>query len=849
MTQPSTISTLSIFARVAMRRAMNRTASLKLPKLKKSADNAVAAPRTATRHRSEQRSLLRRVFSLWLPLTSLAGMVGLSLSTMFGILGTVYLEEARTAAVLEVSSDSYTKLKTASQTTGSDERTKEMDLALANAFSAPVAWQSTVGKELAKQRFEQKGIAAFTPHIENDRWGGTLAYLSPEGRVRGMRAVGIYLAMLNLAVVCVVFGMMSKHVSGTDPTLVWLWQFPLSRRALFLAKLVEYVFDNPAVLVLTMFYTAAVMICGTPFLIALGIGMALGLSAGIASAALRLGAETILTQRVGRRTRGAIVGFITLIGSTAMFTCMMGCNAQFLVEGLVTFSNAIPEWCTYNVFSYGIGSDAMTDQRAAWWWIGPVSSVALGVLAVSLSVRLTARGLASPQDSQRTSERRTAATPSRRSNWGTIAWKELLQMRRQPEFVGQILAAPVCVGCMLYFTGYRNVMDMAVKNGATVCVAILVGLSYMLVISATQMLTTEFKNLWLLQCQPRSLADVVRGKARVWAAISWIVAVPVIATAIALRPEDALTILSRVPFLFASLWLVAEILFGLTALSASITNEQTVRFRRNLLLPLLVIGNTCTAIHSDSWWAQLGMLATLIVFNATVRERQMVELGWLSEPVEMPPKKVYPMHGVVVMMAFLMLETWIQIAIFQFTELSSTVAVSIGYFAAAVIVTVFTLTWLSENKLKLPQLPQGPALMPIARGLAVSCAVGCVVTLIGQWLSVEHQAAAYAINGITRSSDYDKWCVLAMWVIAAPVFEEWVLRGMLYRSLRRNWGVALSVAASAVLFATLHPAAGAIPLITLGVMTALTVEKTGRLWPSILVHAGYNFMIWCLWWM
>jgi membrane protease YdiL (CAAX protease family) len=39
-----------------------------------------------------------------------------------------------------------------------------------------------------------------------------------------------------------------------------------------------------------------------------------------------------------------------------------------------------------------------------------------------------------------------------------------------------------------------------------------------------------------------------------------------------------------------------------------------------------------------------------------------------------------------------------------------------------------------------------------------------------------------------------------------------------------------------------------VPLITLGVMTALTVEKTGRLWPSILVHAGYNFMIWCLWW-
>ena len=30
-------------------------------------------------------------------------------------------------------------------------------------------------------------------------------------------------------------------------------------------------------------------------------------------------------------------------------------------------------------------------------------------------------------------------------------------------------------------------------------------------------------------------------------------------------------------------------------------------------------------------------------------------------------------------------------------------------------------------------------------------------------------------------------------------------------------------------------------------MTALAYEKTGRLWPSIAIHAGYNFMVWLLW--
>ena len=37
-----------------------------------------------------------------------------------------------------------------------------------------------------------------------------------------MHAVGFYMAVLNLALLCVVFGMMSKHISGIDPTLVWL---------------------------------------------------------------------------------------------------------------------------------------------------------------------------------------------------------------------------------------------------------------------------------------------------------------------------------------------------------------------------------------------------------------------------------------------------------------------------------------------------------------------------------------------------------------------------------------------------------------------------------------------------
>jgi hypothetical protein len=111
---------------------------------------------------------------------------------------------------------------------------------------------------------------------------------------------------------------------------------------------------------------------------------------------------------------------------------------------------------------------------------------------------------------------------------------------------------------------------------------------------------------------------------------------------------------------------------------------------------------------------------------------------------------------------------------------------------------------------------------------------------------VSPHLAAYVTEGNLDHAVYDKWVLLGLWVGAAPLFEEWIIRGLMYHSLRRTWSVGVSVALTAVLFATLHPVAGCVSLLTLGTMTALTTEQTKRLWPSITIHAGYNFTIWLM---
>ncbi len=848
MTQKSTLSTFILFGRTSLRRLINRSAAMKFSILKKKSPDSSDVPvRTATRHRSDRTSLLRRLAGMWLPIMALVGMVGLSFNSMFVILGSVSLEESRAAAVLHISPDSYAQLKKAVSVAGKDGQATAFDEALNSAFSSTAAWQTSVGVQLAKGRFDEKGLAAFAPQAADSRWSGTLAYLSPEGRIRGMQAVGIYVAFVNLAMCCVAFGLMSKNLSGVDLTLMWLWQFPVSRGVLFSSKLIECVFDTPTVAVVALFYAVAVWICGASFFAGLGVGALLGISAGLTAAALRLGAETFMTQRLGRRTRGAIVAGLAAVGSTSMLLAMIGSNSQFVVESFIKLANALPAACSWNPFSAGIGSASMLNQDSAWWLAAPAMAATLAALAVLFAVRLTAGGLYCAQDSVRGSKPSTTGAESRRTHLSTVAWKELLQMRRQPEVLGQVLATPIGIGLLLYISGYGNVLSLATKGGANISVAILAGVSYMLMIAASQMLSSEFKTLWLMQCQPRPLADVVRSKARVWAAIALSMSVPFIGGAIALLPSEAASILVRVPFLLAALWLLSELVFGLTALAASVTNEQTVRFRRGALLPALVVSDLSLAIYSQNWWQQLGALATLAILNAAVRARQLDELEWLSEPVETPPKKLYPMHAVLTIVGFRALQVAITGAFIGRTDLSASAIVAISYCVAAIVVSSICWTWMSQNRLTMPKLARGPALRPICLGLLTTCTIGFAVTMCFRWWNIDSRLPAYAINGVLQSAAYDKWCLFGLWVVAAPLFEEWIIRGLLYKSLRRNWGIGLSVALSAILFATLHPAGGCIALLTLGTMTALAVEKTGRLWPSITIHAGYNFMIWILW--
>ena len=78
---------------------------------------------------------------------------------------------------------------------------------------------------------------------------------------------------------------------------------------------------------------------------------------------------------------------------------------------------------------------------------------------------------------------------------------------------------------------------------------------------------------------------------------------------------------------------------------------------------------------------------------------------------------------------------------------------------------------------------------------------------------------------------------------SAPLFEEFMFRGLVYRGLASSASSRLAIPASALLFALVHPAASMIPVFGLGVGTAWAYRRTGGLMAPMIAHAFYNTVI------
>ena len=108
-------------------------------------------------------------------------------------------------------------------------------------------------------------------------------------------------------------------------------------------------------------------------------------------------------------------------------------------------------------------------------------------------------------------------------------------------------------------------------------------------------------------------------------------------------------------------------------------------------------------------------------------------------------------------------------------------------------------------------------------------------------LTVERQMAINLESEMARAYSVTGFLALLFATLVAPLVEELVFRGFLYRAVERRWGWFVATLVSAIAFAIYHP--NFLAAFTSGLVFACLLRRTGSLWAPMAVHAFSNLML------
>ena len=640
------------------------------------------------------------------------------------------------------------------------------------------------------------------------------------------RALGALLLLVALCQLVLAFGGANQDLGRVEWTLEWLFSFPASTGALFLAKTAEYALVNAYTWVMTLPLLGVALQASGAGPWTLPLALAGTLAFAFPLAALRLLAETALRTRFPLEKLKTLQAACTLFG-TLLLMALFGAGA----------SPALPD----------AALDALLDTpaRALWAPFAQPSLLCvhprlLGFLAAT-SAALVALGLAGARrltrDGLLTS---TAVYQGTRGRGGPSArvsgvlGKDLRVLARDRNFLVQTLAVPLVVLAFQLFLnpGMLKAIASDFRHAATAAYG--VG-AYVLLCSAFHVLTVEGGTLWLLFTFPVPLDRVLRRKTLLWSAFAAGYTAAVLGIAAAFAPPAEWSAVIDAALAVVGVVIYAFTVAALGSLAADpLQTEVQRRFRPDMVyLAMLLAGLFAFAIYSPSAWQRFVLTGLSALLALALWQKVRDRIPYLLDPTEAPPPRVALSDGLVALIAFFVIHGLLTVSM---TDLPPALAALIAGSISGVSISLFALLVFWRHKV--PDLLRSTGIRPARPGSLLPSVAGGV----GSGVAAAAVAAAYLT--LLRTSrpplqvDPTVTAVLAIGVV--PLAEEFLFRGLIYRGLRRSWGVAASVLAAAGLFAAVHPPVSFVPVFFLGAAAAVAFERTGWLLAPVIAHAVYN---------
>ncbi|MEO7494162.1 MAG: type II CAAX endopeptidase family protein [Massilia sp.] len=666
-------------------------------------------------------------------------------------------------------------------------------------------------------------------------------------------ALTLQLALLMVVSVLVPLG--SRELAQPDWDLEWLVTLPVRRSTLLWGRLLERTLANPTgLLALGPLCTMLAWYSGYRWN-ALPLGVVGALCLLPLSALLRTLADTGLRMALPPsqlRNLQALAGFLAL----PFMYLAIGFSLASATSLLMPIARAMPTWSLWTppgllVLALNAASPAEAALAGAMLLAEVALLLWLGMRVLRRQLRHGVVASGARETGRKPARARASAAalddaPDAAARWqrwlpaSPIQRRELRLLSRDRNFLVQSLLLPlVMVGSQFMINAKAGALSgLAASPTALAATAFGLG-SYMLMLSAFQTINNEGHALWLLFTFPRALDDMLKEKARLWAVLALVYPLAVFGAGYALAPAQPWATLGLMAIVVVGIPVYATIAVALGVFASDpLAQDVRTRVKPSYVYLYMALSSLYGyAIFAGAWWQKLAMMLLTVCLAQALWQKARDALPYLLDSAAAPPARVSTADGMMAAMLFFVLPGLCFILLHD--VMGPGRALVLGFAAAGLLVYLLTrfIYWRGKTA-GVPRIFGAPLKASFGWGaaLGVLAAAAGIAYLFalkhGGWSADLASSAALPKMAVP-------WLV-GLAVIAAPLCEEFIFRGLIFGGMRRSLPPLPAMLMSAGLFAIVHPPVSMLPVFVLGLCTAYAFQRTRTLLAPMLVHAIYN---------
>ena len=681
---------------------------------------------------------------------------------------------------------------------------------------------------------------------------GASPFAMPSGLLTVAMTRGLAMEWSLLFVVAILGALATRELSQPDWDLEWLVTLPLRMPLLMWSRLMERTIANPIGLL-------TLLPAGTLTAWTSGYGWAAPLVAAVAiipllllAALFRTLIDTGLRMSLAPSKLRNLQAVLSVLSILVLYLVISIGLPQPLAF-VMNWARHFPAWGCWLppglVVKTMNAPDVSSGAEFALLLILEVGiAVRIGLAILSFQLRNGVVAAGSRETGRSAAPVRVSETGRPRPGFllGTVVQRrELRLLGRDRSFLVQTLVLPVIiVFSQIVFQGRLHSSTVAGISNATIASIAFAIAAYTLMMSAFQTLNSEGGALWLLFTVPRSLESILREKARLWSVLALAYPLIIFIIAVILKRHADIELVGFAAIVLLGVPIYAAIAVALGVFGCDpLAQEVRTKLRPTYVyLYMMLAGLYTYAIFASEWWQKIVVIVLSALLSVALWQKARDELPYLLDPAASPPARVSTSDGIIAAMMFFVVQG-ITLAIFMAVthHISGNAVVTAYSVAGATTFALFRLVYWRSKTVGIPRIFGAGTFKAIGWGIGaglVAASAGVAYLFALRRLDLLQDV----MRESARELSANIWIPLLA-VVAAPIFEEFIFRGLIFGGLRRSLDALPAIVASAAVFAIVHPPASMIPVFGLGVCAALAFDRTKMLLAPMIAHGIYNAVV------